>query len=263
MENKLVGHGFIAPTITPDNHIFGGQQIPKIIQENGLWHNFIPPFEQQARTYFDTYGCTVYNTLTPIEILERRLFGEDSEYAERFVYIGTGTRPPGNDPHMISEWIRHNGLIPEAMLPFTDMLQGLNDYASPNPLTVNFTEQGKKWLLSKTYTHDWVMGGNAKEKTIAAKQALKSSPLGVSVVAWQERDGMYYKDEGQQDNHWTCLIGYDGDSPIILDSYAPFLKRLAPYYNFSYIKRYSITKNVITKKTFYQMCSSYWNEIMK
>lgn len=268
-KNKLIGHGFIAPIITPDQHVFGVQQTPVIVQDNGDWRDCdsLPPFEQQARSFFDTYGCSIYNTLTPIEILERKLFKEQSEYAERAVYIGTNTRPPGNNPHVISEWIRGNGLIPEQMLPFTDSLQGLSDYASPNPLTQDYIDKGKQWLAQKTYAHDWVFsGGDVKDKTIAMKEALRSSPLGVSVVAWQESNGLYYKEEGQQDNHWTCCIAYEGDSPIILDSYPPFIKKLQPNYDFGFAKRYSIEKKLHTivwsstveKESWLSLCMNRW-----
>ncbi|MFK5282412.1 hypothetical protein ACI3PL_22910, partial [Lacticaseibacillus paracasei] len=73
MNNKLVGHGFIPPTITADQHIFGVQRTDPVIQDNGDFRYFLPEKEKQARAHFDTYGCTIYNTINPIEILERKL----------------------------------------------------------------------------------------------------------------------------------------------------------------------------------------------
>ena len=259
--NNIKRHGFIVPIITPDQHIFGVQQTPKIIQDNGDWRDYLPSEERQARSNFDTYGCTIYNTINPIEILDRKLFGEKSEYAERFVYIGTGTRPPGNNPHVIGEWIRKNGLIPEAMLPFNNLIQGLSDYASPNPLIADFIEEGGGWLQRKTFNHDWIIG---KDKTDMLKEALRSSPLGVSVSPLEERGGVYYRTQ-EQDVHWTCLIAYEGNVPVIFDSYAPFIKRLEPNFNFGFAKRYSITKNVVVQKKniWLQLLAKYFEEIIK
>mgnify|MGYP001579567317 CR=1 FL=1 len=260
---KDTRHGFIACEITEDQHIFGIQQTPLIIQDNGNWRDSFPPFERQARAFFDTSGCSIYNTLTPIEILDRKLFKEDSEYAERFVYIGTNTRPPGNNPHVIGEWIRKNGLIPESLLPFNDLIQGLNDYASPNPLIADLIEEGKRWLQRKTFNHDWIIG---KDKTDALKEALRSSPLGVSVSPLEERGGIYYRTQ-EQDVHWTCLVAYEGNAPVIFDSYAPFIKRLEPNFNFGFAKRYSLKRNTdfstTSRSTFLQLLGRYFREIMK
>ena len=242
---NLIGHGFIAPTdILPEEYIFGAANaLPlEVIQPDGDWRKYLPPEEKQARAFYDTYACTVYGTLTPIEILERKLFGEQSEYAERFVYIGTKTRPPGNNPHKIAEWIRKNGLIPEDRLPFTDLQQNLSEYASPNPLTADYTKEGKKWLTQKSFSHEWVATDkhDPKETQERLKVAVHMSPIAVSADAWQEQNGLYVKEQGQRDNHWTVLVAYEGDNPIIFDSYEPYFKRLMPFYDFTYAKRYKI-----------------------
>jgi len=256
-KNKLVGHGFVAPSeILPEEHIFGGQiETMPIMQDDGNWEDYLPEEEPQARLHFDTYGCTVYGTLNAIEILEKRVLGEDNDYAERYVYIGTGTRPPGNNPHVISEWIRKNGLINERMLPYTDLLQGLDDYTSPNPLTVQYTEEGKRWLTKNSFNHEWTYnGGTIKEKHERIKEALRRCPLNVSVCAWKERDGIFYKDEGDIDNHWTTIFGYDNGYPLIFDTYKPYIKKLDKDYDFGFSKRYFLKRNpaiIPVKKSFF------------
>ena len=264
MENKNRGHGFIAPEITPDNHIFGVQRMEDPIQDNGDWRAYLPPDERQARLHFDTYGCTIYNTINPIEILDRKLFNEQSEYSERDVYIGTGTRPPGNNPHVIGEWIRKNGLNPESALPFTDLLQNLDEYASPNPRTQNLIDGGKQWLTRKDFLHDWVFtGGIPQEKNDRLKEAVRRSPLGVSVCAWKELNGVYVKDTGEPDNHWTCLVAYENDHPIIFDSYPPFVKKLDKNYDFGFAKRYTITQKLLPSKKWCFSIGDYFKEIIK
>jgi len=247
MNEKLIGHGFIPPLeIKPEEYIFGQQKLPdKILQDRGDWRDFLPAEEQQRKS-FDTYGCTIYNTISPIEILERRLFGEDSEYAERPVYIGTGTRPPGNNPHIIAEWIRNNGLVPDEMLSFSDDLQNLDEYASPDPLSMDIIQEGKRWLDIKTFGHEWAfLSDDPKTKNDILKEVLRRSPLAVSVVGWREINNIYYKDRGEPDNHWAVLIVYEDRYPIIFDSYYPFIKKLDRNYDFGYAKRYSVDKKQI------------------
>ena len=256
---NLVGHGFVPVPITLDQHIFGVQRIGDPIQHNGDWRQYLPTEERQARLFFDTFGCTIYNTVKPIQILERKLFGEQSDYSERFVYIGTETMPPGNNPHIIAEWIRKNGLIPEARLPFTDELQSLDQYASPKPLLSNHIEEGRRWIAQKDFLHDWVFsGGTPKEKNDALKEAIRRAPLAVSVVGWKEYNGIYVKDEGEPDNHWSCLVAFEGDSPIIFDSYAPFIKKLAPLYDFGFAKRYTVFKK---PKSIIPIKKSFWQKV--
>lgn len=268
---NLIGHGFIPPVILSDEYIFGANQLPDtIIQDNGNWMPYLPEGERQARLFFDTYGCTIYNTLAPIEVLERKLFNEQSEYAERPVYIGTGTRPPGSNPHVIAEWIRKNGLVPEAMLPFTDVLKSLDEYASPNPLSTDILWAMKDWLYKKEFGHEWVFdGGIPKEKQEKLKEELRRSPVAVSVIAWKERNGIYYKEDGDIDSHWTMLANYEDNHPIIQDSYAPFIKKLEKNYNFGFAKRYWIDKketdfNTLQQRTgLFEFLKRYFGDIMK
>jgi hypothetical protein len=76
------------------------------------------------------------------------------------------------------------------------------------------------------------------------KEALKYSPLGVSVTAWYEEDGVYV-DRGQLNNHWCVCYGYIEDEGEtywkIFDSYDHSTKMLHPDHNISFCKRYSLS----------------------
>ena len=244
MNKKLIGHGFIAPDITPDNFILGDKKLPeKVLQKNGNWFDFLPIGERQAYG-FETYGCTIYNTLQIIETLQKRLLNTQHDYAERAVYIGTGTQPPGNNPHVIAEWIRNNGLAGESLLSFDSTIQTFQDYISSNPLPQSIINEMNLWKRLYDFGHEWVFKGEpVKEKHERLKYALTLSPIGVSVVGWKEHNGIYVKDEGEPDNHWTDLVAYDGIYPIVYDSYPPFFKKLSPDYDFGFAKRYSLNAN--------------------
>ena len=65
MEDK---HGFIQPHINADEWLFGA--LPDtILQGNGQWVDYLPVKELQKRRGIETYGCTLYNTLNPVETL--------------------------------------------------------------------------------------------------------------------------------------------------------------------------------------------------
>lgn len=252
MENKaLIGHGFIPDIITPEHYIFGSSQlVGTVICDNGDWRPFLLAGEWQRRA-FDTYGCTIYNTLHSIETLESKKLNEKINHSERFIYVKSRTLPPGNSPHVIAECIRTFGLIPEELLPFTDAIQSLDDYKNPLFVTPYMQSEGNHWLANYSFGHDWVFTDEhyVKQKHERMKEALRYSPLGVSVCAWKESNGLYYKDEGDTDNHWTVCVGFDGDNPIIFDSYEPFIKRLDSNYDFGFAKRYVLDKTIpIIKK---------------
>ena len=264
MNEKLIGHGFIPSLITDDQYIFGAQKLPTLsLQDNRDWTAYLPEGEWQARRNWDTYGCSVYNTLNPLEILERRLYGKSTDYSERFVYIGTDTRPPGNNPHIIAEWIRKNGLIPETRLPFDQSINSLEEYRRPNIMYSFLKEEGEEWQTKNDFLHEWVFkGGTIREKHERIKEALRYSPLGVSVVGWKEQSGVYCKEEGEADNHWTCLVAYD-THPWVFDSYPPFIKKLDSNYDFGFCKKYSIGVKTASPKKWHSFFGSYFSDLLR
>ena len=75
------------------------------------------------------------------------------------------------------------------------------------------------------------------------KEALKSSPLGVAVYAWQEEGDYYVRPEGYPDVHYCVLYGYeDGKFWKIFDSYEGNLKKLVWDFKFNIVNRYYIEK---------------------
>ncbi len=266
MKNNLIGHGFVAPEMIEEKeYVFGASlSLPsEIIIDNGDWCSFLPKEERQSRREFDTYGCTIYNTLQAIEILENKLFGRKEDYSERFIYIKSGTRPPGNNPHIIGEHIRKIGLVPEVMLAFSEEIDSLEKYADSNSIKLFMEKVAEEWLKDNLFGHEWVFNGfeqrDAKTKNELLREELRRSPIGVSVVGWRENNGIYYKLEGEQDNHWTDLVAYENGYPIIYDSYEPFLKKLDKNYDFGFAKRYRVSKT-FRKQSFFGGIKKYFYE---
>src|SRR3990167_8356242 len=97
MPNETKNYGYIQDTIADEDYILGGLNIQTdIVQSSGQWDAFLPADEIQRNEKYETYGCTIFGTLNALEFLFKRLFGEEKNWSERFVYIFTGTRPPGN-----------------------------------------------------------------------------------------------------------------------------------------------------------------------
>lgn len=243
--NKKNQYGFIHKEIEADEYVLGGRQLPRpVLQPTGQWHEYLPDYERQFTDLYDTYGCTVYGTLNALEMLDRRLKNRKSDYSERFTYNLVPVRPPGSDPHLVAETVRKFGLIDQALLPMTTTFEEFTATVKPDALRL-----GLGWLKTNDMGHEWLWKGNiapeAKDELL--RDALRYSPIGVSVSAWTLVDGVYI-DNDQPNNHWCVLIGfYDITGKIykkVFDSYDQTIKILHPEHKIQFAKRYTLTEKV-------------------
>lgn len=265
MNKKYVG--FIAPKegIQSDHWVLGASNTPPFpaIKEDSNWEDQIPTVEKQNKGIFETYNCTGFNTLNSLEILMKYKFGGDYNYSDRWLGIIAGTKAPGNDPHAVSEAIRKYGLIPEAMLPFSDDLKNEGEYYSFKGLTKDEIEvcyaEGRKWLEQYDFKHAWVYKDSQPfdEKLNNMKVGLKSSPLGIAVYAWASDARDVYISMGNP-NHWTTNYGVN-DFLKVIDTYEPFRKLVEQ--NIIWCKMYSIEKKEGTLTE--EEGLSLWAQILK
>ena len=245
IRKSLRPHGFLAPEILPENHLFGGLGTSyEVLQPNWQWDEFLPVDELQSKGDLETQNCTVYGTLNVIETLLYRLFRVTSNFSERYVGIASGTTSAGNDPQRVAETIRKVcGLVDESDLPFDDTVKTFEDYYHPTPLPANLLKKGIEWRDSYVFNHQYVFKPNDKNKTEKLVESLKTSPLGVSVQAWTLDGGLYVKQKGDPDNHWGMLYGGEYKKYWnFFDHYNNTHKKLAWDYDFGYAKRYSLKK---------------------
>lgn len=256
-----INHGFIPDEIRPEDYVFGGHTKLKgeVLQQDGSWLAFLPPDERQMRFGVETMSCVSFSTLNALEILMHRFYQEIENYSDRYLAISSSTSPFGNSPHNVAETLRkESGCVDEGLLPFTEEIESFEEYHSPNPLPDDLLKKGKKWLKEFDFGHEWVFSKETylPEKQEKLKEALKCSPIGISVYAWlRDEDGLYFKPKGVKDNHYCVLVDYeDGKYWIVLDTYpsseGEFLKKLAWDYDFQYAKKYHIKKKKVRQGLF-------------
>lgn len=246
MIEDIKNHGYVADTIEPEHYVFGGGNVAEdVLQKDGHgWGAYLPEVEIQNLFGFETMGCTLFGTTNAIETIMLRKFGIKTNYSERALGVLSNMTPSGNSPHVVAEAIRKNGLIDNMYLPFTEKINTWQKYYSPVPLSTDLVSMGQRWLTQWDFKHEWVFqGGTLAQKQASIKEALKLSPLGVSVRAWVMDGDLYVKPAGSQDNHWCLLYDFvEGEYWMIFDHYDNTHKTLAWDYDFGSAKRYHIEK---------------------
>lgn len=239
----LKTYGLKQEFINPKHYVHGdGNLKTNVLQPDGQWDAFLPEVEIQHRAGLDTQGCTVYATLNCIEILHKRVFGFERNYSERFTGILAETTQTGNSMHKVAETIRKKGAVLEERLPFDDTITTWEHYYDPRSVTDEMLAHGRSWKSTFEFGHKWVFNpkdhSNIRERMI---DALKKSPLTVSVGAWDQKGEYYIK--RRPDNHLTTCYGYEYEQYWkIFDSYDNTHKKLVWDYDFGKCKKYNFGK---------------------
>lgn len=249
----MKNYGFKPDVIKETDYYLGGGFIgTKEINPLGDWTESLPQKEIQCRDNVETMACTSFGTLNILETLISFLFKEDKNFSERYTAILSDTTEQGNSPQKVVEAILSFGLIDEEILPFTD-IKSWDEYYSPKPMDKKYIRIGKKFLEEYNIKHEWVFkGGTVEEKQKAIREALKRSPVGVSVCAWVANEkGVYYKTG--IDNHWTMCYGIDDSGDYkIYDSYDNTLKIYSKDSDIAQAKLYWIIKKEFKKKNVFE-----------
>lgn len=244
----IKNYGFIEPVITPEDWVLGGvgEFRGKIIRSDFDWTDSFPQPEHQKNDWVDSFGCTNFGWTNAIEVFLKAVFGIDANYSDRGLAILAGNKPYGNDPHTVAEAIRGSGLLYENLLPFSQEIRTWQEWASPSPLPARLKREAKKWRFKWSFNHDWVVNPSMKltikEKQDRIMEAMQYSPVCVSVRAWEQNEnGIYIKEQGAADTHWTLLGKGEQKKPwICLDSYPEYIKKIDWYYDLNYAKRFTI-----------------------
>lgn len=235
----------LEPIVIEKDYLLGGFGSigGTILQPDGQWDMYLPPDEFQNLNGVEPCACTSFGTLNALEILFRRLFGLPKNYSDRFLAKASGTIIPGNSPHKVAETIRKVGLVTQEAWPFDSLINTFDKFYAEVPRSV--------YALATAFSEEFDFKHEYVPCTPEGlKEALKYSPLGMSVYGWyQDLDhnsptfGLYTKPQGAEDNHWICVYGFeDGKYWKVFDSYDSTHKKVAWTAMPLQAKRYFVAK---------------------
>lgn len=191
-------YGLKFDTPDPKHYVFGRSSLPfTVLQSDCDWQNSLPTKEFQSKLGKESYACVIFSILHCLQILIKRKYGLERNYAEAFLAELAHTREnQGSSPQDACDLLLKMGVPPESDFPFDDWLQNgakITDAVYKIALEIN-----KEFDIG----HEFVELNNE-----AITLALTSSPLLISVFAWVKNDkGYYYRPEGASDIHATVLI---------------------------------------------------------
>jgi len=202
-------------------------------------------FEAQ-RKRIESMFCTVFGTENMIQLIQLAKYGEYEEYDEIPLANLANVSPyRGGSPHKVAEAIRKYGMFPAGTYPFTREMKKKTDLImTPTPAMM---AEAAKWKDRWDFGHEWLFPSPVNTIQDIMYHQLQFSPLGVGVAAWYQKNGIYYKPNWANDNHWTggIAVGAEyGQYWWILDSYkdssgTPF-KKVAWDYPFAFVKKYKL-----------------------
>lgn len=241
MKNNHIIKSFTYPVIKDSDKNFekkfGDNGISgSIINETGDWTKYLAPNELQSQNGVESSACFVEANQKTIGILKEYQYGiKDENYSARFNALLSDGTEVGGDPLKGAYSIKKDGLIPQSMMDWKD-IETWGDYHSwkgtdKDKCISKGQQEAREW--DKKYYILFEKDDPIEVKYNNIRQALKRSPVPISVYAWLEKDGAYYKPNGADDTHLTTAIVVDikDNCLIVQDTYEPFIKKLAPNTN--------------------------------
>jgi len=248
MTHTPIPTNFLYPDVKATAYRFGsGQLTGTPLREDGNWSDYLPPQEDQNIRGIESSACYVEASQHSIATIQEEQFNlPDQNYSARFNTLLSNSTIFGGDPIAGGQSIRHDGLIPDAMMPFGSSVQSWDDFHSWKDVNkAKCLLAGLDWLKKWKPEYDIVF---TREESVEAKyaklrNALKYCPCPISVTAWYEDDGVYVKPAGSIDNHLVEAVYLDEQNRLhIRDTYAPYEKVLEPYFNFDFCLRWSLAQ---------------------
>lgn len=238
MKITKIKPNFIYPTIRPTDFKVGGvTELPSVpLRKDGDWRDYLPKPEDQEKYGVESSACYKEAQQHTIATIQEEKYGMiDENYSARFNDQENAT-PQGGSPTDAADSFRKDGLIPDSMLPFSDIIKSWEDFNSfKGGHEPTCRRTGKmfleNWKLNYHIVFEWNLP--VKEKYKRLRNELLSGPVPVSVHGWIEEGGVYIKPEGVTDNHLVeCAYLDEENCAYIWDTYEPYLKKLEPFYNF-------------------------------
>lgn len=262
MRHEPIKSNFIYPTIRPTDFRLGALE-QEVLREDGDWRDFIPQDEPQRRHGIESSSCYIQAQQRAIATILEETHGViDSNFSERFNFILSNGTQWGGNPIEGADSIRKDGLIPDNILPFSELIASWDEFNSwKGGHEVLCKSYGQKFLEQWGINYEIVFLRDEpiEEKYKKLSRALKYSPVPMSVYGWIEENGVYVKTEELADNHLAlCVYLDENNCSYILDTYEPYIKKLQPFYPSDFAMSLSVKKKIVEKPK-----STFWQRVVQ
>lgn len=237
-------YGLLEEVLDLGAYILGQNKVPLIpYNPTGDWTKSLPKYENQTTKYGEeTSGCTVWGSQNIIETFYKHVYGTEPNYSENFTYLIAGITPQtGANPLHTLETIRKNGLVNAEDMPMPDTLK---DFLDTKRITPRLIQKGNIWKIFHDFKYESLWDTRPENYKTLMKESLKTSPLGISVTAWREVNGLYVSDNGGN-NHWCMCYKMDENGIYVFDSYDHTHKILHPDHNIRRAVRIWVNKKTV------------------
>ena len=242
----MKNYGLKLEELKEGDYVFGANLLgDSPINPSGQWDGWLPEYEPQSRPgSFDSYACVTFATLNCVEILELHEFGTRNNWSDRYLAKTSGTdKIRGNTPAVVAETLKAKGCVKEQDYPFDIFINTFDLFYREISEAIH--------TLAVAFKAEYAFGYEHVPSTARAiKEALTYSPVLFTVAAWyKDENGLYYRPQGETDNHAVICYGYeDGQYWKILDSYADdegsYLKKVRWDSLPMVCKRYTLHRNI-------------------
>lgn len=210
-ELKKPTQGLILAPAKPEDYVFGGSSLPRVIlRPDGQHDNYLPVQEiQRTLNNNDTFMCVSYSLNNNLEIIHKEQYGYELNFDDLFTGVGSGTVPyQGNSVVKVAEWVRKNGFIKEK----GRLLEPMTIDKVYTPLTAEERVEGLKNLEIYEFGYEWLErpGTSQSATPETLKEALKYGPVQASVdgTAYRFNQSGYIGDFIQY-THEITVFGYE------------------------------------------------------
>jgi len=228
----------IEEQINPKDYRFGlvTGLSTEVLNPSRNWSNWIPLYEPQSRTGWDSQSCVTFSALNCLEMLYFRQFGIERNFSDRFTAVASETTTRGNYLSKVAETIRTVGLVDEQDYPFSDDIKDFWEFHK-KPLPDELFIKADKFLDQFKVGWEWA---GASQATIRA--ALQFSPLSVTVEVGNSvnNKGYYVNHDIIQYGHAIALYAITDDHYKCYDHYTNKFKNYDILYNFGAVMRWSL-----------------------
>lgn len=226
----------------------------KVLVKDGHWLSYLPIYELQRNSIMDVFGCVSFADNNVDEILHKQLYGNEVNFNDRFLVVGSGTNPDvGNSPFDVAEWKRKNGVVfGEEKWPLMENMtksEYYNNFVVPPELL----KEGKQSLF--TYDFNYELGecglkGQAAYFIYTQNMLnnLQYSPVACSVYGQYTLDGDGYvaTPNTNKVTHQIAVVDYEKDKCWwVFDSESMALVKFNWNYSFQFpVLKYLKKKNM-------------------